>query len=338
MKLYRLPGDNNIDSMVVSEEDVPAPKRGQVLVRMRAVSLNYRDLIIAIGKYRLAADQVQKIIPVSDGAGEVAEVGEDVTRFRAGDRVVNSFTPGLITGQARPESLSRMRGAPNDGLLAEYVIFEQEDLLTLPPELSFEEGACMPCAGVTAWNALYCGPKPLLPGQKVLVLGTGGVSIFALQLAHAGGAGVIITSSSDEKLERVKKLGAWQGINYKSHPKWEEEVKRLTGGPGADLTVENGGPGTLAQSVTATRFGGCIGMVGVLVHGEINPINVMHQGIILRSILSGSRDMLEDAVRAYAYHQLHPVIDKVFPFADAVGAYHYLESAVHVGKIVIVME
>ncbi len=338
MKLYRLSGDNRIDSMSINEQDIPKPKRGQVLVRMRAVSLNYRDLIIAVGRYRLAAEQMQGIIPVSDGAGEVTEVGEDVTRFRVGDRVVNSFVPGLVTGQARPESLSRMRGAPHDGLLAEYVVFEQDDLVGLPPELSFEEGACMPCAGVTAWNALYEGPKPLVPGQTVLILGTGGVSIFALQLAHAGGAGVIITSSSDEKLERVTKLGAWQGINYKTHPQWEVEVKRLTGGPGTDLTVENGGPGTLTQSVAATRFGGIVGMVGVLVHGEINPINVMHQGIILRSILSGSRDMLEHTIRAYAFHQMHPVIDKVFPFDDAIGAYHHLESAVHIGKVVIVMD
>ena len=338
MRAYRLSGDNLIEGIKLHDEEAPKPKRGQVLVRMRAASLNYRDLIIAIGKYRLAAEQIHNIIPVSDGAGEVVETGDEVTRFRPGDRVVNAFTPGLITGQARPESLSRMRGAPNDGVLAEYVIFEQEDLLELPPELSFEEGACMPCAGVTAWNALYEGPKPLAPGQKVLVLGTGGVSIFALQLAHAGGAGVIITSSSDAKLERVKGLGAWQGINYKTCPQWEEEVRRLTGGAGVDITVENGGPGTLTQSVAATRFGGSIGMVGVLVHGEINPINVMHQGIILRSILSGSRDMLENTIRAYALNRIHPVIDKVFPFADAVEAYRYLQSAAHIGKVVIRMD
>lgn len=335
MKLYRLQGDNRIDGMIVCEEDTPRVKRGQVLVRMRAVSLNYRDLMIAVGRYRLAAEQMQSIVPVSDGSGEVTEVGEDVTRFKAGDRVVNTFVPGLITGQSRPESLSQLRGAPHDGVLAEYVVFEQDDLVALPPDLSFTDGACMPCAGVTAWNALYCGPQPLLPGQTVLVLGTGGVSIFALQLAHAGGAGVIMTSSSDEKLERVQALGAWRGINYTTHPEWQEEVRRLTGGRGTDHTVETGGPGTLERSVAATRFGGSVGMIGVLVQGEINPIVVMHQGIILRSILSGSRDMLEDTIRVYDFHKLHAVIDKVFPFSEATTAYHYLESAAHVGKVVI---
>jgi len=338
MKLYRLQGDNRVDGMALCEEDTPRPKRGQVLVRMRAVSLNYRDLMIAVGRYRLGAEQIKNIVPVSDGAGEVAEIGEDVDRFKVGDRVVNAFVPGLITGQSRPDSLPRLRGAPHDGVLSEYALFEQDDLVTLPPGLSFEDGACMPCAGVTAWNALYCGPKPLLPGQAALVLGTGGVSIFALQLGHAGGAGVIMTSSSDEKLARVQALGAWQGVNYKTHPEWQEEVKRLTAGRGVDVTVENGGPGTLSRSVAATRFGGSVGMIGVLVQGQINPIEVMHQGIILRSILSGSRDMLEDTIRAYDFHKLHPVIDKVFPFAEATAAYHHLEGAAHVGKVVIALD
>ena len=335
MKLYRLQGDNSIDGMTLCEEDTPRPKRGQVLVRMRAVSLNYRDLMIAVGRYRLGAEQIRGIVPVSDGAGEVAEVGEDVSRFRAGDRVVNTFVPGLITGQARPDSLPRLRGAPNDGVLAEYVLFEQDDLVALPQTMSFEDGACMPCAGVTAWNALYCGPRPLLPGQTVLVLGTGGVSIIALQLAHAGGAGVIMTSSSDDKLERVQALGSWRGVNYQTHPDWQHEVKRLTGDRGVDITVENGGPGTLSRSVAATRFGGTVSMIGVLVQGEINPIEVMHQGIILRSILSGSRDMLEDTMRVYDFHGLHPVIDRVFPFSEAVAAYQYLHGAAHIGKVVI---
>ena len=338
MKLYRLQGNERIDGMTLCEEDIPRPRRGQVLVKMHAVSLNYRDLLIAVGRYRLGADKLEGIVPVSDGAGVVADVGDDVTRFKAGDRVVNVFVPGLITGQARPDSLPRLLGAPNDGVLAEYVLFEQEDLVNLPPDLSFADGACMPCAGVTAWNAMYCGSRPLLPGQKVLVLGTGGVSIFALQLAHAGGAGVIITSSSDSKLERTRELGAWQGVNYKTHPEWQDEVQRLTGGHGVDLTVENGGPGTLSRSVAATRFGGSISMIGVQVQGEINPIEVMHQGIILRSILSGSRDMLEDTIRVYDFHKLHPVIDRAFPFSQAVDAYRHLESAAHVGKVVIAFD
>ena len=335
MKRYRLDDPATYSNLRLEEADPPAPKRGQVLVRMRAASLNYRDLLIATGRYRLAADAIKGFVPLSDGAGEVVENGADANKFKPGDRVVITFVPGLIHGNVTKDLLGSLRGSSTDGVLSEYQVFEEEDLVHLPDEVSFAEGACLPCAGVTAWNSLFCGPQPLLPGQTILTIGTGGVAVLALQLAQAAGGRVIITSSSDAKLDRMRELGAWAGINYRAHPEWQDEVLRLTGGAGADHTVETGGPGTLSRSVAATRFGGSLGMVGVLVQGEINPISIMHQGMMMRSILTGSRAMLEDLVNAVANTGMHPVIDRVFPFDEAVMAYEYLQAAGHVGKIVI---
>ena len=335
MKRYRLDDPATYSNLRLEEADPPAPKRGQVLVRMRAASLNYRDLLIATGRYRLAADAIKGFVPLSDGAGEVVENGADANKFKPGDRVVITFVPGLIHGNVTKDLLGSLRGSSTDGVLSEYQVFEEEDLVHLPDEISFAEGACLPCAGVTAWNSLFCGPQPLLPGQTILTIGTGGVAVLALQLAQAAGGRVIITSSSDAKLDRMRELGAWAGINYRAHPEWQDEVLRLTGGAGADHTVETGGPGTLSRSVAATRFGGSLGMVGVLVQGEINPISIMHQGMMMRSILTGSRAMLEDLVNAVANTGMHPVIDRVFPFDEAVMAYEYLQAAGHVGKIVI---
>ena len=335
MKRYVLPDSGVIADISLSEIDIPRPKRNQALVKMRAVSLNYRDLIIAQGGYRLAAAQIKGIVPLSDGAGEVVETGEDVSRVKTGDRVVNTFIPGLVTGQATSECLGKLRGASNDGVLSEYVVFEEQDLVHIPDNMSFQEAACLPCAAVTAWNSLYCGPQPLMPGQTVLTLGTGGVAIMALQLARAGGAKVIITSSSDEKINQVLKLGAWNGVNYKEHVEWQEEILRLTGGIGVDHTVETGGPGTLPRSVAATRFGGSLGMIGVLVEGTIDPKSVMHRGMVVRSVLTGSRTMLEDLIRAVDFHRIKIVIDKSFTFDEAVSAYLHLESATHMGKVVI---
>ena len=338
MQRYLIPKSKKIDDIVISKVNVPKPKRGQALVRMHAASLNYRDLAIVAGRYRLPASKQFGMVPLSDGAGEVVEVGADVTRVCQGDRVVITFVPGLVTGQSTVDSLGRLRGAPNDGVLSEYAVFEEQDLVILPKSISYTAAACLPCAGVTAWNSLYCGPQPLLPGQSVLALGTGGVAVLAVQLAHAGGARVIVTSSSDKKLKKVLKVGASVGINYNSHPEWQEEVRRLTGGRGVDHTVETGGPGTLSRSVAATRFGGSVGMIGVLVQGQINPIEIMHQGMVVRSVLTGSRTMLEDLVRAVDFHEIKIVIDRIFPFSEAAAAYHHLEKAAHVGKVVISMD
>ena len=247
MRLYRLPKQTGFDDLTLTNADLPACGRGQVLVRMRAASLNFRDLAVATGRYMMSA-LPPNLVPLSDGAGEVIEVGDGVMRVKAGDRVAGIFMQSWLGGEMEPADGQTALGGAINGVLAEYVVFDEAGLVHIPPHLSFEQAATLPCAAVTAWNALY-GLQKLQPGQSVLILGTGGVSVFALQFAHAAGARVIATSSSDAKLERARALGASDGINYKTHPDWQDEVKRLTGGRGVDHVVEVGGPGTLARSL-----------------------------------------------------------------------------------------
>lgn len=337
MRLYRLPRIGSIDDLTPVEEDVPRPARGQVLVRLRAVSLNYRDLMVATGRYAQGS-MPAGLVPVSDGAGEVVEVGPDVDRVRPGDRVAGIFMQTWRAGDLTARDNASALGGTIDGVLAEYRLFDQEGLVYLPEHLSFEEGATLPCAAVTAWNALY-GGNPLQPGQTVLALGTGGVSIFALQLGHAAGARVIVTSSSADKLERALALGAAHGIDYAKTPEWQVEARRLTDGRGVDHVIEIGGAGTLPRSVAATRFGGSVDLIGTaLTEGEIDPAPIMRSGVILRGVRVGSREMFEAMNRAIAFHRLRPVIDRVFPFEEAKDAYRHLESQRHVGKVVIRVE
>jgi NADPH:quinone reductase-like Zn-dependent oxidoreductase len=248
--------------------------------------------------------------------------------------VAGMFMQSWQGGEVSPEDPPSSMGGAIDGVLSEYRLFDQHGLVHLPKHLSYEEGATLPCAGVTAWNALFAG-KPLIAGQSVLVLGTGGVSIFALQLARAGGARVIATSSSDEKLELAKKFGASDGVNYREHPEWHEQVLALTGGRGVDHVVEVGGAGTLPRSIEATRLGGNIHLIGVLTGGEINPTPMMRKTLTIRGIYVGSRQMFEALNRSIELHQVKPVIDKVFEFAEAKAAYHHLKGQSHVGKVVI---
>jgi NADPH:quinone reductase-like Zn-dependent oxidoreductase len=304
-----------------------------VLVRMHAASLNYRDLMVASGIYARGSAP-PNLVPLSDGAGEVVETGADVTRVKTGDRVAGMFMQSWQGGEISPEDPPSSMGGAIDGVLSEYKLFDQHGLVQLPKHLSYEEGATLPCAGVTAWNALFAG-KPLIAGQSVLVLGTGGVSIFALQLARAAGARVIATSSSDEKLALAKKFGASDGVNYRQHPEWHEQVLGLTGGRGVDHVVEVGGAGTLPRSIEATRLGGNIHLIGVLTGGEINPTPMMRKTLTIRGIYVGSRQMFEALNRSVELHQIKPVIDKTFEFADAKAAYHHLKSQSHVGKVVI---
>jgi NADPH:quinone reductase-like Zn-dependent oxidoreductase len=333
MKLYRIPQADGIDSLTLTEADVPRPARGQVLVRMRAASLNYRDLMTVRGRY--ARGKVRPgLVPLSDGAGEVVECGADVTRVAAGDRVAGIFMQGWIAGEIEEAYQATALGGALDGVLAEYVLFDQQGLVRLPDHLSFDDGATLPCAAVTAWNALY-GARPLATGETVLVLGTGGVSIFALQFAHAAGARVIATSSSDGKLTQARAHGATDVVNYKTHPEWQEQVLELTGGRGVDHVVEVGGAGTLPRSVASTRVGGQVHLIGVLTGGEIDPAAVMRRTIVLRGIYVGSRAMFEAMNRAIALHRISPVIDRVFGFDEAREAFRHLESQAHVGKIVI---
>lgn len=333
MRAYHLPKAGAIEDLTLTTLERPHPGRRQVLVRIRAASLNYRDLMVATGRYGKAGVR-PGLVPLSDGAGEVAEIGPDVTRVKAGDRVAGIFMQGWIAGPPDESYRATALGGSIDGVLAEYVLFEEEGLVHLPEHLSFEEGACLPCAGVTAWNALTA-LRPVGPEQTVLLLGTGGVSILALQFAHAAGARVIVTSSSDEKLARAKELGADAGVNYRTHPDWEKEVWTLTGKRGVDHVVEVGGAGTLPKSIAATRVGGAVHLIGVLTGGQIDPLPIMQKAMDLRGVFVGSREMFEAMNRAVAFHRIQPVIDRVFPFEEAQAAYRHLESQAHLGKVVI---
>ena len=333
MKLYLFPKADGIDTLESREAEKPVPGRGQILVRMRAASLNYRDQNVAAG--RAARGSVpENLIPLSDGAGEVEAIGPEVTRVKPGDRVAGLFMQAWLGGDMEQYHVDSSRGGSIDGVLAEYVLFEQDGVVQIPAHLSFEEAATLPCAGVTAWNALYAG-RPLRTGETVLVLGTGGVSIFALQFAKAAGARVIATSSSDEKLAKAKALGASDTVNYKRHPEWQGQVLALTGGRGVDHVVEVGGAGTLGRSVEAARIGGQVHLIGVLTGGEINPTPILRRNTILRGIYVGSRQMFDAMNRAISLHGLRPAIDRVFPFDQAREAYHYMKSQQHVGKVVI---
>ncbi len=333
MKLYLFPKADGIDTLEAREAEKPVPGRGQILVRMCAASLNYRDQNVAAGR-AARGSLPENLIPLSDGAGEVEAIGPDVTRVKPGDRVAGLFMQSWLGGDMEPYHVESSRGGAIDGVLAEYVIFEQDGVVQIPAHLSFEEASTLPCAGVTAWNALYAG-RPLRVGETVLVLGTGGVSIFALQFAKAAGARVIATSSSDEKMEKARALGADDTVNYKRHPEWHERVLELTGGRGVDHVVEVGGAGTLGRSVEAARIGGQVHLIGVLTGGEINPTPILRRNTILRGIYVGSRQMFDAMNAAISSHRLRPAIDRVFPFDEAREAYRYMKSQQHVGKVVI---
>jgi NADPH:quinone reductase-like Zn-dependent oxidoreductase len=337
MRIWRFPErPDGIDSLALREESRPRPGPAQVLVRMRAAALNSRDLGVTRGR-PARGPAPPNLVPLSDGAGEVAEIGAGVTRVKPGDRVASIFMQSWIGGEIEPYHVESSLGGSIGGVLGEYIVFDHEGLVQMPAHLSFEEAATLPCAGVTAWNALY-GGRSLRAGESVLVLGTGGVSVFALQFAHAGGARVIATSSSDAKLARVKGLGARDGINYRNHPEWQVEVQKLTGGVGVDYVVEVGGAGTLPRSMEAVRAGGQIPLIGVLTGGEINPTTVLRRNLTLRGIYVGSRQMFEAMNRAVELHTIHPVVDRVFDFEHAKDAYRHLQSRAHVGKVVIRIE
>jgi NADPH:quinone reductase-like Zn-dependent oxidoreductase len=323
-----------LENLALVERDEPRAAAYEVVVKFRAASLNYRDLMFAKGLYnpnsRLPA------VPCSDGAGEVVAVGDSVTRWKVGDRVCPIFTQGWLEGRRSSQKDRTALGAGDlDGVLREYGAFHENGLVSIPDHLSFEEAATLPCAAVTAWNALIDTGR-LKAGETVLTLGTGGVSVFAVQLAKMHGARVIATSSSDEKLARVRKLGADETINYKKTPDWDKEVSRLTGGAGVDHVIEVGGAGTLAKSVNAARTEGIVYVIGVLASGGgLDHVRVLMKGIRLQGIMVGSRQMFEEMNRAISANGLKPVIDRTFPFEEAREALKYMESGSHFGKIVI---
>lgn len=334
MKTYEIAEPKGIDNLRLVERATPQPGIGQVLVRMRATSLNYRDLVTVKGGAATRGIRLP-LVPLSDGAGEVVEVGREVTRFKPGDRVVTSFFQSWVAGPPQSSFFRSALGGAIDGTLTEYTSLSQEGLVRIPDYMSFEEAATLPCAAVTSWNALVSMGR-LTAGETVLVLGTGGVSIFALQFARMHGARVIATSSSDAKLERLRELGAFGVINYKTTPEWDMRVLEMTGGEGVDHVIEVGGAGSLARSIKAVNLGGRISLIGLLAGGgQIDPMPMLLKSITLQGIFVGSRQMFEEMNRAMEINSVHPIIDRVFPFTQARDAYRYLESGAHFGKVCI---
>lgn len=336
MKAYEIEkGAKDLAGLIRVERPEPKPGVGQVLVRVRATSLNFRDLAVVMGVYP-GPPGTSNLVPLSDGAGEVAAIGVGVSRFKTGDRVAATFFQGWHDGPPRGR-YPALGAAPVDGMLAEYVLASEADLVRLPDNFSFEDGAALPCAAVTAWHSLMAAGRPIKPGDTVLTLGTGGVSMFAVQFARAAGARVITTSSSDDKLARAKDHGSSILINYKKTPEWGAEVLKRTGGHGADCVVEVGGSGTLAQSFQAVAMGGKVSLIGVLTGpgGDTNPHPLMFKAGSLHGIFVGSRGMFEDMLTAMVANAIKPIIDKVFPFEDAAEAYRYQQAGKHFGKVVI---
>jgi NADPH:quinone reductase-like Zn-dependent oxidoreductase len=334
MKAYELQPREGFDSLTLV--DRPSRELGpdDVRVSVRAVSLNFRDLVVARG----ARSRKAPLVPASDGAGEVVEVGPQVTRFRPGERVVASFFPTWVDGPLSDHHHARALGGGQDGMLAEEVVLPERAWLPVPDSLSFEAAATLPCAGVTAYHALF-EAAALKPGDTLLVQGTGGVSIFALQLARTAGAEVILTSSSPTKRERALSMGAAHVIDYKADPKWGESARGLTGGRGVDLVVEVGGPGTFDQSVAALRYGGTMSILGILTgtRGEVNTYGVFHKTLRIAGIYVGSVTMFESLLRAVQAGPIEPVIDRSFTFGEARAAYDHLASGSHFGKVVITL-
>lgn len=334
MKAYQLQAYNSLDSLKLIDLPEPSVAENDVLVRIRANSMNYRELLILRGGY--VRNNKMPVIPASDGVGEVVAVGDTVTAFQPGDRVAGTFFRDWESGAATENQMNTALGGGIDGTLAEYVVFPEHGLVKFPQHLTYEEAATLPCAALTAWNSLTTGG--LLAGQTVLTLGTGGVSIFALQFAKLFGAKVIITSGSDEKLERARALGADATINYRNHLDWQVMVRQLSDGVGVDQVVEVGGAGTLLRSLASTRLGGYVGIIGVLTgvgEGGFTPATVLFNQLRLQGIYVGNRQMFEAMNSAITLHHLKPVVHEIVPFAEARRAYELLESGKHFGKIVI---
>ncbi len=333
MKAYEI-NEFGIDNLELVEREKPSPNETEVSVKFHAASLNYRDLMMVKGHYNPKLKR--PLVPLSDGAGEVVEIGEKVTKFKVGDRVMPTFMQGWHDGEISSGKAKTTLGGDLDGVLREFGTFDENGLICIPEHFSFEEAATLPCAALTAFNALY-ESGDLKSDDTVLLQGTGGVSIFALQMASVLGCRVIITSSSDEKLNKASELGAADLINYKKTEDWDKEVLNLTERRGVDHIVEVGGAGTLQKSINAVRVGGHIAVIGVLSgQGEINPTPILMKAVRMQGIFVGSREMFAAMNQFWTQHShLKPIIDKTFSFADAKDAFKYMDGGSHFGKIVI---
>ena len=334
MKVYRLDPVGTRDGLKLAEEAERRPGPREVAIRIRAASLNYRDLKVATGAYERGAIK-PRVIPLSDGAGEVAETGPGVTRVKAGDRVAAIFVQRWLAGRVDPAYASSSLGGPADGVLAERIVLSEEGVVPIPGHLTFEEAATLPCAAVTAWHALFARGG-LTAGETVLTLGTGGVSLFAAQFARLAGARVIVTSGSEAKIERLRAMGITDVVNYRATPDWEKAVMELTDGQGADHVLELGGAGTFRKSLLALRVGGRLYAIGNLAgEAQINPQMILVKRANVHGIQVGSREMFGAMNRAISQARLKPIVDRQFEFGEARAAYDYLDSRAHFGKIVI---
>ena len=334
MKAFAIRNAPGISNLQPFETETPKPGARQILVRVHSVSLNYRDLMTV--KNPPAAPRPAPLIPLSDGAGEVVEIGSEVVKFKVGDRVAGNFFQGWAGGVCPKTVHKTSLGGPLPGMLSEYVVLEETCSVVFPDHLSYDEASTLPCAALTAWNSMF-EQGNLKSGQTVLIQGTGGVSVFALQFAKAAGAKVVITSSNDEKLERAKSMGADVAINYVRTPDWDREVFEATGKLGVDQIVEVGGAATLQKSLSCIGYEGFIGVIGVLT-GTGEPLNlfpIMQKAATLRGIYVGSAEMFERMNRMLEFHRIAPVIDKTFAFSETQEAFSHMEGASHFGKIVI---
>ena len=335
MKVFQLQDNWSIDNLTLAERPKPEPGPGQVLLQMKAASLNFRDLLVPKRGYG-ALTGTLPLIPISDGVGEVIATGEGLRRVVVGDRVCPVMIQSWISGPPTMERISSTLGGPLDGVMAEYMVLNEDCVVQAPEHLSNEEAATLPCAALTAWSAVVTDGQ-VKAGDRVLVQGTGGVSLFALQFAKLHGAHVIVTSSSDEKLQRAINLGADEGINYLSTPEWGKEAKRMADPDGVDLIIEVGGQKTLPQSLRAIRAGGTISLIGVLsgLNMDVSLGLIVTRKVRLQGITVGSRDGMEEMTRAISQHAMKPVIDRTFAFEELREALDYLELSGHFGKICI---
>ena len=335
MKVFQIQDDWSIDNLTLTERPKPEPGPGQVLLKMKAASLNYRDLVVPLRGYGKLTGTLP-LIPLSDGVGDVIAIGEGVGRVAVGDRVCPLMIQSWISGPPTMERLTSTLGGPLDGVMTEYMVLSEQGVVKASEHLSDEEAAALPCAALTAWSAVVTDGQ-VKAGDRVLVQGTGGVSLFALQFAKLLGAHVIVTSSSDEKLQRAINLGADEGLNYVSTPKWGKEVRRMAGADGVDLIVEVGGQQTLPQSLRAIRAGGTISLIGVLsgLNMDVSLGLIVIRKVRLQGITVGNRDGMEAMMRAISQHAIKPVIDRTFTFEELRQALDYLVRGLHFGKICI---